>query len=180
MGHKHARDEILAGALETAFTDGLGQVSYGRVARRLGISDRIVVYYFPTKADLVTQVLVALGTRLEETLATVVEAPVADHRALLRAAWPVLGHPESDPVFALYFEASGLAAAGRTPYAELVPRLVAAWIEWAAGLLEGPPRRRRAEAEAAIAVVDGLLLLRLLAGPDVAARAAHRLGVDDS
>jgi hypothetical protein len=36
---------------------------------------------------------------------------------------------------------------------------------------------QRAEAEAAVALIDGLLLLRLLAGPDAAASAARRLGV---
>jgi hypothetical protein len=43
--------------------------------------------------------------------------------------------------------------------------------------LEGPPRRRRAEAEAAVAVLDGLLLLRQIAGPAAANRAAATLGV---
>jgi hypothetical protein len=45
------------------------------------------------------------------------------------------------------------------------------------GFLTGTPSVRRAEAAAAIAVIDGLLLLRLLAGPAAAARAATRLGV---
>ncbi len=43
--------------------------------------------------------------------------------------------------------------------------------------LTGSKRERRAEAEAAIAVIDGLILLRLLAGPRAATRAAARLGV---
>lgn len=176
MGHKHTKAEILAGALETAFADGVSAVSYGRVARHLAISDRIVVYYFPTKADLISEVLMALGGRLQEALAAAVKPPVADHRALLRAAWPVLARPDADHVFAMFFEASGLAAAGRAPYADVVPRLADTWIEWAAGVLDGPPQRRRDEAEAAIALVDGLLLLRQLTGPEAADRAAGRLG----
>lgn len=176
MGHKHTKAEILAGALETAVAGGLSTLSYGRVARHLAISDRIVVYYFPTKAELISEVLAAIGVELQEALAAVVESPVADHRALLRAAWPVLARPEADRVFAMFFEASGLAAAGRAPYADVVPRLVAAWIDWAAAVLEGPSQQRRDEAETAIAVVDGLLLLRQLAGPEAADRAAGRLG----
>jgi AcrR family transcriptional regulator len=178
MGYKHTKSEILAGALETAFAGGLSTVSYGRVARHLAISDRIVVYYFPTKAHLVSEVLTALGVQLQDALAAAVEPPVADHRALLRAAWPVLARPDADRVFALFFEASGLAAAGRGPYADVVPRLVDAWIQWAAGVLDGPTQRRRVEAETAIALVDGLLLLRQLAGPEAADRAAGRLGVE--
>ncbi|MCC6433644.1 MAG: TetR/AcrR family transcriptional regulator [Acidimicrobiales bacterium] len=175
MGHKHTKSEILAGALASAFDGGLSQLTYGRVAKRLGVHDRIVVYYFPSKEDLVGEVLLALGAQLQQTLAAAFRSPAADHLALLRAAWPVLAHPDADAVFALFFEAMGLAAAGRDPYRELVPLLVEAWIGWVAEFIDGPADRRRTEAETAIAVVDGLLLLRQLAGPEAAERAARTL-----
>lgn len=89
----------------------------------------------------------------------------------------MLARPECDRVFALFFEANGLAASGREPYRTLVPQLVQGWVAWAATLLQGPAAQRRAEAEAAIAVIDGLLLLRLLGGARAAGRAARRLGV---
>jgi len=177
VGHKHTKDEILAGALATAFDDGLSQLTYGRVAKRLGINDRIAVYYFPTKDDLISEVLMSLGARLQQTLAAAFTSPSADHLALLRSAWPVLAHPDADPIFALFFEANGLAAAGRAPYHTLVPQLVATWIAWVAEFIHGTPAQRRTEAEAAIAIVDGLLLLRQLAGPEAADRAARRIGV---
>jgi AcrR family transcriptional regulator len=177
MGRRHSRAEILAGAMETALEVGLSQVTYGRVAAQLGINDRTVVYYFPSKEDLVSEVLVALGAQLQETLAPALADPAADHLLMARAAWPIVADPSADRVFALFFEANGLAAAGREPYASVVPMLVEMWVAWAAELMTGPPRRRRAEAEAAIALLDGLLLLRQLAGPDAAARAARTLGV---
>ena len=96
---------------------------------------------------------------------------------LVRTAWPTLAQPAADAVFALFFEASGLAATGREPYRTLVPQLVDGWIDWASTFITGAPAHRRAEAEAAIAVLDGLLLLRQLAGPDAAARAARRIGI---
>jgi AcrR family transcriptional regulator len=176
MGHRHTKAEILDGALAAAFDDGLSQLTFGRIAKRLGISDRIVVYYFPTKDDLIGEVLYAMGAQLQETLAAAFSSPAADHFGLLRAVWPILARPEADPVFALFFEAGGLAASGREPYRSLVPQLVEAWIAWASEFIRGTPARRRAEAEAAIAVIDGLLLLRQLAGPEVADRAARRIG----
>lgn len=176
MGYRHDRDEVLAAALAVAFDDGLSRLSFGRVAKRLGIPDRMVVYYFPSKDDLVGAVLVSVGVQLQETLGAAFASPADDHVGVLRAAWPVLARPDADPVFALFFEANGLAAAGREPYRTLVPQLVEAWITWVAGQLSGTRARRRAEAETAIAVIDGLLLLRQLAGPEAADRAARRLG----
>lgn len=177
MGYRHTRDEILAGALETAFADGLSRLTFGRVARRLGTSDRVVVYYFPSKDDLVGEVLVAMGLHLQAAIAPAFTERAADHLELARRAWPILTRPDADPVFALFFEANGLAATGLEPYRTLVPQLVDAWVTWAAELLEGSRARRLAEAETAIALLDGLLLLRQLRSPAAAQRAAQRLGI---
>jgi len=177
MGYRHTREDILGGALAVAFADGLSQLTFGRVAKRLGISDRVVVYYFPSKDELVSDVLVAVGTQLQQTLEPVFGSPAADYLELVRAAWPVVAQPDADAVFALFFEANGLAAAGREPFRTLVPQLVDAWITWAAAYFQGTPAQRRTDAETAIALLDGLLLLRQLAGPTVAERAATRLGV---
>lgn len=177
MGYKHTRQDLLEGALAAASDDGLSQLTFGRLAKRLGINDRTVVYYFPTKDDLITEVVMSMGLRLQQMLGDAFSMPAADHVELARAAWPVLASDEADPIFALFFEANGLAAAGRPPYDTLVPALVEAWIEWVMAFLTGTKAKRRAEAEATIAVIDGLLLLRQLAGPAAAGRAAKRLGV---
>lgn len=178
MGHKHSREEILGGAVATAVDEGLSQVTFGRVAKRLGINDRVVVYYFPTKDELVGEVLASLGMQLMLTLAPAFRDRQPDHLDLARAAWPLLATPEVDPVFALFFEANGLAAAGREPYRSIVPALVEGWITWAAEFIEGRAGRRRTEAAAVVALLDGLLLLRQLGGHDAASQAARALGVE--
>lgn len=177
MGYKHTKQDILDGAFAAALEDGLSQLTFGRLAKHLGINDRTIVYYFPTKDDLITDVVMSMGQRLQQTLGSAFTRPASDHVALARAAWPTLAQAGADPIFALFFEANGLAAARRAPYDTLVPQLIAAWVEWLMTFLTGPAGHRRSEAEAAIALVDGLLLLRQLAGPAAAARAAKRLGI---
>lgn len=175
MGYRHAKDEILEGALGAVFDDGLSRLTFGRLARRLGISDRVIIYYFPTKDELIGELLVSIGVRLRATLEPALSSPVDDHVQLVRMVWPVVARAEVDPVFALFFEAGGLAAAGAEPYATLVPQLVTGWIDWAGGFIRGTPLRRQTEASAAVATLDGLLLLRQLAGSDTADRAAHAI-----
>lgn len=177
MGYRHTKQEILDGALAAAFDGGLSRLTFGRVAKHLGINDRTVVYYFATKDDLVTEVVMSMGLQLQQTLAEAFSTPAGNHLELARMAWPVLARPETDAIFALFFEANGLAATGRAPFDTLVPQLVEAWIDWVTNFLSGPADERRAEAGAAIALLDGLLLLRLLAGPTTADHAATRLGV---
>ena len=82
MGYKHTKTEILDGAVAEAFDDGLSRLTFGRLARRLGISDRVVVYYFPTKNDLISEVILALGTRLQQTLADASSSELA-----ITASW---------------------------------------------------------------------------------------------
>lgn len=177
MGHKHTREDILAGAVAVAFADGLSQLTYGRVAKHLGINDRTVVYYFPTKDDLVSEVIVSLGAQLLEAVTPSLSASATDHLEVVRAAWPVLATEEADPVFALFFEANGLAASGREPYRSLVPQLVGGWMAWIEEWVDGPPAARSSIAAAALALIDGLLLVRQLAGAEAADRAARQLGV---
>ena len=118
-----------------------------------------------------------MGLSLQSTLGEASSKPAATHLELARTAWPVLARSEADPIFALFFEANGLAAAGRAPYNTLVPQLIEAWVAWIMAFLKGPARLHRAEAEAALAVIDGLLLLRQLSGHEAANRAARRLGI---
>jgi AcrR family transcriptional regulator len=177
MGHRHTKEEILEGALAAALEEGLSQLTFGRLAKHLGINDRTIVYYFPTKEDLIGDVLVSMGLRLQNTLAKAFTEKAENHVELLRAAWPVLAKVEHDPIFSLFFEASGLALTRREPYVAIVPMIVEAWIEWTSTYLTGTAKQRQTEAETAIAVLDGLLLIRLLSGPAAAQRVARRLGV---
>ena len=176
-GHVTVLRQAIAEILEGVLAVGLSRPTYGRVARRLGTSNRIVVHYFPSAEDLVGEVLTAVVMQLRQALEPALTSPAEHHLELVPAAWPIMARAEADPVSALFLEESGSAAAGREPYRPLVAQLVGVWITWTARYVLGTSRQRRAESEATIAILDGLLLLRQMTGEAAADRAATRIGV---
>lgn len=177
MGHKYTREQLLDAAVELALTDGLGALTFGRLAKWMHTSDRVIVYYFPSKTTLVSEVLVEIGNRLQQVLATAFTEPATGHRQLAKTAYGVLARAETDAIFAVYFEACGLAAAGAQPFGDLAAALVDGWVGWLSGFFSGTPKHRRAEAEATLALIDGVLLMRQLGGAQAADRAAKALGL---
>ena len=69
MGYLHKREDMLEAAVALARAEGLGALSFGRIARIVGTNDRTVVYYFPSKSDLMGAVLDDLGRELQDLLA---------------------------------------------------------------------------------------------------------------
>jgi hypothetical protein len=130
---------------------------------------------FEAEEDLIGEVLFSLGGELQGALGSLFTAPVDHHLDIVRRAWPRLATAKADPVFALFFEASGLSMIGLEPYCTLVPALMNAWVDWAATFLTGTAAQRRGNAEAAVAMLDGLLMFRHTAGHAEANRAARRL-----
>jgi len=149
MGHKYTREHILGGAVELALAEGVGSLTFGRLAKRMGTSDRVVVYYFPSKTTLVSEVLVEIGNQLQAVLAKAFTEPAAGHLQLAKAAYGVLARDDTDAIFAVYFESCGLAAAGAQPFQDLAAALFEWLVGWLSGFFRGNPKQRRAEAEAA-------------------------------
>jgi len=178
MGYRHSPDEILDGAVAVALRSGMAALTFSRVGAELGISDRTVVYYFPTKLDLVTAVTGALAADVERLLEEAFGSEPLTSQELVDRAWPVLASPAADRVFAIFFEIVGLAASGQAPYDVLAPGLLEGWVDWLAPrVLGSTPAIRRRRALATVARVDGLLLVRLTLGAGAADAAAREAGV---
>ncbi len=177
MGYRHDEADILNAATATATEEGLSALSFGRVAARLQTSDRMVVYYFPTKEKLVGAVLATLGVQLQTLLNDAFGAETRPPAELFQRAWPVLTTRAADRVFAIFFELAGLAAAGREPFRTHAAKVMTDWLEWLSPRIAlATVTERQSAALGLIAQLDGLLLLRQTLGKRAANRAAEALG----
>ena len=157
---------------------GLAALTFKRVGERLHISDRTVVYYFPTKLDLLLAVTDTLVTDMVELLEEAFGSKQLSQEDLMNRAWPVLTTVSADPIFALYFEIVGLAASGHKPYDTLAAGLVAGWVDWLEPRVLGSTKEiRRRRALATVAQIDELLLVRHVLGPASGDAAASGTGI---
>ena len=176
MGYKYDERELLDHAVADVLEHGIAQLTFGRLAKRIGINDRSIVYYFPTKEVLVTRVLGVIGEQLQPLLAEAFGAEPLPADELSRRAWRVMSTPKSDPVFAVFFEVVGLAAASAQPFDAVATQMLDGWIAWVEQCLDVPKPERRAAATAVVATIDGLLMIRQLLGARAANQAAAHLG----
>lgn len=175
MGYRHRRDDVLAAAVAVAEDSGLGELTFRSVGRRMGIPDRTVVYYFPTKGQLVLAVLQHSSEQLVRLLSAAVHDGPHPPDELLRAAWTALRRPEARRPLQIYVEVLGLAVRGGEPYRSIVVDLAATWVAWFGPRLAVDAADRDDRAAALVATLDGLLLLLVTSGPDLADAAARGL-----
>jgi AcrR family transcriptional regulator len=178
VGYRHSEQDLLEAAIAVALDRGLVAVTFAAVGQQAGVSDRTVVYYFPDKAALIGAVVATLGGRLQGMLAETLGDTSLPIDEVLRRSWPVLATPDTDPLFAVFLQVLGSATAGEEPYVSLATAFVDSWIAWLAPRVDAPTAAaRRRRATAAMAQLDGLLLLRSVAGAEVAEGAARELGL---
>lgn len=155
---EHATDHVLE--------HGLIGLSLRPLAQALGTSDRMLLYHFGSKADLVAAVLVASNDR---SVATLEQMPPGDDVARsVHELWQALLGSRLEQCQRVYVEASALGLFGLEPYASAVRAANERWLAALSRRLEAagcrPDRARRA-AELVESVTVGLLLDRPLS-PD--------------
>lgn len=178
MGHKHSREDMVAAVATVALRDGIAKLTYRNIAEELGISDRMVVYYFPTKEDIVMAAAVTLSAQMQVVLEQAFGNERQTPDVLLERAWPALKKKRADRTFQVFLELVGLSAAKIEPFDRITRVILDGWADWLAERIDAPIRDdRRRLALGVIARVDGLLLIRHGLSPTAADDAALALGL---
>ena len=103
------RDELLDGATAWAFDHGLAQLSLRPLATALGTSDRMLLYYFGSRDQLVLDIAARATTVLVATMPAVdPDRPPRSSRAWLDACWALYTDPAVRPAMSFLFELDAL------------------------------------------------------------------------
>ena len=160
------RDDKRASALDRIadhmLEHGLGPSSLRALAAAAGTSDRMLLYYFTDKEDMVVSALQTVTGRLAPMLLQALpeSAPPVPAKALLATLAPLLRGPAFRPYMRLWLEMASLAARDVQPFLAVSGQIADAFIMWVGSRLAVEDEATRtAEAASVIALLDGLVLL---------------------
>jgi AcrR family transcriptional regulator len=170
------RDQLAQAATDYVLEHGLVGLSLRPLAAAIGTSDRMLLYHFDGKADLVATVLRVSNDRSVEAVRSL--PPSADVRSAVGDLWRAVTAPGLLRCQQMYVEAAALGLFGSEPYASAVAEANAVWVAAVSAHLEdaGVSGDRAARATAVLdAAFSGFLLDLPLHGDPAAADAVDDL-----
>jgi AcrR family transcriptional regulator len=170
------RAEWTEAATDYVLEHGLIGLSLRPLAAELGTSDRMLLYHFGSKDELVADVLRASNER--STTHVRAMEPSADLRGAVHDLWAAMLIPQIDRCSRLYVEAAALGLLGQEPYASVVRE---ANDRWTAAMVDHLVRSgvRRPLARRVVSVIDAAFMGFQLDLPlDVDARERSRAVAD--
>lgn len=148
--------------------EGLLSASLRPLAKAVGTSDRMLLYYFKDKDDLIAAVLDCIAARIMVLL----DQASAPAPLPLDTLTPLLvTQVKSEqfwPYLRLWLEVAALSAGGDPLYKTCGERIGRGFVTWAAAQLTGDtPDQRQRDAAKLLIQVEGSVLLRSLGLDDV-------------
>ena len=123
------RVDLLERIVDYVMENGLSDLSLRPLAGAVETSPRVLLYYFGSKEQLVSEVLTAAGGR-QRTIFERLPRSAASYRETVRAAWAAMSAPENEPVFRLFFEVYGLSLQDPKRFPGFLQRAVAVWLDY--------------------------------------------------
>lgn len=176
------KPELLAQIITYLRDQPLSAVTFRTLADALGVSPFTLVYHFGTRAELIADIIRAVGQRQQQVIdAELAVDPSLDaHIEAIRASWEGFLDPATRALLRLEFEAAllqvtdpELSVGGRDVHDR--------WVEWGAEALErlGVPREHAiTESRALVDQLYGVQFDLVVTGDEEAATAACHTMID--
>ncbi len=166
------RAAILEQITDHIVANGLSTASLRPLAKAASISDRMLLYYFADKAEIMTAVLQVVAHRITVLLAQHIGSipqPIAVLRPRLIA---VVLADEMWPYMRLWLEIAALSAQGDAFYRDVGEQIARGFLAWGLMQLESEnPEQRSIDAAQLLVMIEGAALLKGVGLEDVCAQA---------
>jgi AcrR family transcriptional regulator len=156
---------------------GLAGATLRPLAAAAGTSDRMLLYYFADKDELLTAVLDRIAARLLSELEDAISiGPPRPFVMLLEQVWAVLGSESLKPYMNVWLDLASGAARDLQPYRNVSGAIADGYLAWVASRLEpqsdgAPPL----SAALFLAAIQGMYLLTAIGRPAIAGAAIIEL-----
>lgn len=119
-------EELLDDIVQYLTKHGLSDLSLRPLAKAVGSSPRVLLYYFGSKEKMVVKVLAQLRQRQRAIYGQI---QTATFEEACRMVWKHMSAPDSEPLFSLFFEAYGMALCHPQMYKDFLHSTVEDWLE---------------------------------------------------
>ena len=163
---EHQRQDALVRMGRHILKHGLAQTSLRQLASAAGVSDRMLLYYFKNKADIMSSVLAYLTLELTYKFEAVLEEgkryPVDE---LFAKDAALCCSPDMRPYMRLGIEINVAAGRGEVPYVDIAKDIVTGFIAWIEARLDTQDDDlRKKQAGMILVMIDGLAMIDVCVG----------------
>lgn len=173
------REAVIEKLAEHMLEHGLAATSLRQLADAAGVSDRMLLYYFADKAEVLSVTLTRIAEMMADALVEALpEGESFSPADLLQRAAALTTQDEMRRFMRFWVEVVAAAARGEPAFAGIAAQIMQGWQTWVESRLILPPDTdRRAVALAIIATIDGLALIDICAGGPAAIQARKALPI---
>ncbi|RYD89271.1 MAG: TetR/AcrR family transcriptional regulator [Sphingomonadales bacterium] len=160
---------------DVVLAEGLDALSLRPAAARLGTSDRMLLYYYGTKAVLVEDVLACLAERFSTYLASTTKGARMPPQNMVGHTAAAMATTVGRPYVQLWLEIAARAGRGDPAYTAIAVTIGEFWTDWIVRSVHFPAGvTPRNAAAMMLAIVNGITLLDM-STPSVAEAARSRV-----
>ena len=171
------RSRLTDALADIVLAEGLDALSLRPAAARLGTSDRMLLYYYGTKAALVEDVLACVAERFSTFLASTTKNARIPPQNMVGHTANAMATPKGKPFIQFWLEVSARAARGDPAFTTIAVTIGEFWTDWIVRSVHFPAGvAPRNAAAMMLAIVNGITLLDH-STPKVAEAARSRVQV---
>ena len=162
MSQPDRKTALIQALTNHVLAEGLGAASLRPLAKAVGTSDRMLLYYFPDKPALISAVLEEVAGRMKAMLEFQRSAEPVTTSELETRLLPLLHDPNVWPYMQVWLEMAALAARGDETCARVGGAIARGFVDWLGSQIAVPEDQRRGAAVRLLATIEGAVLLTSL------------------